>query len=222
MGELEERIAGNLARVRAAIASAAVRSGRRVEEVRLVAVTKGARVEEMRVLYALGVRHFGENRLESALEKIQALPDDIHWHMIAPIQRRKAREIVRQFQRADAVDRVAAAEALQKRCEELGKTLEVLVEVNVSAEPQKHGIAPEALSGLLDALGAFSALRVRGLMTMAPFDAPASVLRGVFGETRRLADVHGLAEVSMGMSGDFEIAIEEGATEVRVGSSLFQ
>jgi len=188
-----------------------------------VAVTKTVGVGEMRLLHELGVRHVGENRLEVARPKREDFnPADLCWHMIGNIQRRKARDIVAAFDRVDAVDRLSLAQTLQDRCEELDRTLRCLVEVNVSGEAAKHGFAPGELGDALARMGGLDRLVVEGLMTMAPWGAEETVVRGVFRRLRELAETHGLTTLSMGMTDDYEIAIEEGATEVRVGRALFE
>jgi len=203
--------------IRTRIRAASARAGRDAEAVRIIAVT----LAEVLALYELGVRDFGENRLESAREKIIAAPKDIRWHHIAPVQTRKAREIVTLFDVADAIDRVKAAEALQQRCEEQDKTLDVLLEVNVSGEISKHGFEPPQLAGALRDLSPLDRLQVTGLMTMAPLDAPEEVLRACFRTLNVLCADAGLPERSMGMTDDFEVAVEEGSTQVRIGRALF-
>lgn len=220
--ELERRLRANLAAVRGRIAAACDRAGRSAEAVTLVAVTKGVGLEECRILQGLGVAHMGENRIEAAGPKVAALGGAVCWHMIGNVQRRKAREVAQLFDRVDAVDRVELAEALQRRLEGTEKRLPVLLEVNVSGEATKHGFEPGQLAGALGAMAGFGHLEVDGLMTMAPFDAPEAAIRGYFARLKALAGEHGLRECSMGMTNDFEIAIEEGATQVRVGSALFE
>ena len=167
------------------------------------------------------MQDIGENRIESAQRKIEVLPQDICWHFIAPIQSRKARDVVALFAVAEAVDRVKVADMLQRRCEEQERIIEIMVEVNVTGEGSKHGFAPGELAESLKEIRAFDRLRLTGLMTMAPFDAPEPVIRDCFRGLNALADEHGLPERSMGMTDDFEIAIEEGATQVRIGRALF-
>ncbi|MCC6487672.1 MAG: YggS family pyridoxal phosphate-dependent enzyme [Candidatus Hydrogenedentes bacterium] len=222
MASVSDRIAANLQVIHSRMAAACRRAGRNPGAVTLVAVTKGQTTEEARALYALGVRDFGENRVADAEPKIAALPGDIRWHMIGSVQRRKAPEIVRLFQRVDSVDRLELAEALNKRGEEYGAPVHVLVEVNVSGEETKHGVEPAALGSFLKATSALKFLQLEGLMTMAPLVDDPECVRPVFQRLRELARVHALPAVSMGMSGDFEVAIEEGATEIRVGTALFQ
>lgn len=218
---MQDRIAHNLNGIRERIAAAAARAGRDPETVKIIAVTKTVGLAEVQALHSLGIRDFGENRLESAAPKIAAAPGDIRWHHIAPVQTRKAKDIVALFQVADAIDRVKAAEALQRRCEEQDRILEMLIEVNVTGEESKHGFTAGSLGDALGEMAAFDRLRVSGLMTMAPFDAPESVLRDCFRGLNRLCEAHGLPERSMGMTDDFEIAIEEGSTQVRIGRALF-
>lgn len=207
--------------VRQRIAAAAERAGRSVEEITLVAITKGRSVSDIRDLYGLGIRHFGENRIPEAETKIAAMPPDVVWHMVGNLQRRKAAAAVRLFQRVDAVDRVELAQVLSRRAHEMGKTLEVLVEVNVSGDAAKHGVAPDALTRTLEEISSMPNIRVDGLMTMAPFTDDERLLREVFRKLHNLSVSNQLPIVSMGMSSDFEIAIEEGATEVRIGTALF-
>ncbi|MCK5862386.1 MAG: YggS family pyridoxal phosphate-dependent enzyme [Candidatus Hydrogenedentes bacterium] len=218
---MQKKIAHNLFEIRNRIAEAAKRTHRDPESVTLIAVTKTVGIEEIRILYDLGIRHFGENRLESATPKIQYLPKDICWHFIAPVQSRKARDVVSLFQIADALDRIKIAPVLQRRCEEQDSTLEILVEINVSGEASKHGFTAEELPDVLRQVSSLDRLRLTGLMTMAPFGAPEDSIRDYFRKLNTLADSHTLAERSMGMTDDFEIAIEEGATQVRIGRALF-
>jgi hypothetical protein len=192
-----------------------------VEEITLVAVTKGRSVGDVRRLYDLGIRHFGENRIPEAELKIAELPPDVIWHMVGSLQRRKAAAAVQLFQRVDSVDRVELAQVLSGCAQDLGKTLDVLVEVNVSREASKHGVAPDALIHVLEEISTMPNIRVGGLMTMAPFTEDESLVREVFRNLYKLSVSNHLPTISMGMSSDFEIAIEEGATEVRIGTALF-
>jgi len=214
----------NLVEVRQRIDAASRRAGRDAGCIQLVAVTKSVGVEEVQALLDLGVADFGENRPERAREKIERFRHAASWHMIGTVQRRKCPEIVRFFDCVDAVDRIEAAEALHRRCEESGREapLPILIEVNVSGEVSKHGFAPGQLPEVLDALRGLSLLRVDGLMTMAPFSETPEDARPYFARLRALADANRLAAVSMGMSNDYEVAIEEGATQVRIGSALFK
>lgn len=216
-----QRLERNLADVRERIARAAERAGRIPGAVRLVAVTKTVTIEEVRTLYDLGIADFGENRIEPAAEKIRAFASPVRWHMIGSVQRRKVRDVVDLFGCVDTIDRVELAEAFEKRCAEVDKHLPVLLEVNVSGESAKHGLSPDSVEAALDRIREMPHLDVQGLMTMAPFVQDEAVLRSVFGNLRLLAERFGLRELSMGMTNDFEIAVEEGATQVRIGSALF-
>jgi pyridoxal phosphate enzyme (YggS family) len=224
MGEMRQRIKANVARARDRIARAAERAGRDPGRVTLVAVTKSVGLPEMQALIEAGITHLAENRLQNAEPKMAALAGNraIVWHMIGPVQRRKARDVAALFHRVDSVDRLEAAEALQRRCEELSLTLRVLLEVNISGEAQKHGFDPPQLDEALTRIRGFDRLLVEGLMTMAPFDVEEPILRRVFAGLRALGEAHGLPALSMGMSQDFEFAVEEGATEVRLGTILFE
>ena len=142
--------------------------------------------------------------------------------MVGNIQPRKAKDVVRLFDRVDAVDRIGLADELAARAGGRESALPVLLEVNVSGEPSKHGFVPAELPSVLERVSGLSALRVEGLMTMAPFYDNAERARPLFAALRSLAGTHGLSRISMGMSNDFEIAVEEGATEVRIGTALFE
>jgi len=221
VSEKSERIARNLDQVRRRIAAAAQRAGRLPEDVRLVAVTKTVGLDEARILCDLGVADLGENRPELARDKIEALERPVRWHMIGAAQRRKAKDVVELFDCLDAVDRIALAEALERRCQEFDKQLPVLIEVNVAGEEAKHGFTPENVESAIEAVRALEHLHIEGLMTMAPFVEDPEVLRPVFARLRGLGERLGLDELSMGMTNDFEIAVEEGATQVRIGTALY-
>jgi pyridoxal phosphate enzyme (YggS family) len=225
--DLATKIRANLIDVKDRIASAARRSGRPADTVRLVAVTKAVGLEEVRILHDLGQRDFGENRVLDAQPKIESFQSVIAeqdrpcWHMIGNLQRRKARLAVSLFDCVDSVDRLDLAQTLNRRCEEAGRRLSILVEVNVSSEASKHGLAPNELPSTLDALRNLEHLKVQGLMTMAPFEQDPEATRPVFAKLRELSEEFDLPELSMGMSNDFDVAVEEGATQVRIGTTLF-
>ncbi len=226
-------VAANVTRVRERIAAAARRSGRRDDEVTLVAVTKGVDPSRILAAGASGIVDFGENRVQEAVPKITALRTQglggARWHMVGHLQRNKVRHAVRAFDVVHSVDSIALATALAQHVVRTGTSaLQVLVQVNVAAEPQKSGISPEALPGLLRAVAGFSALQVIGLMTIAPqADDPQRVrpvfqrLRELRDDMRRLRVAPLLMHLSMGMTDDFEIAVEEGATFVRIGRAIF-
>ena len=201
---------------------ACARAGREASEVSLVAVTKTVDVAECAALLELGVTHLGENRVEQAEPKIASIGDQAHWHMIGSVQRRKAKRVAVMFDRVDSVGRLELAAALNDGAADRPGPLPVLVQVNTSGEASKHGFSQEDLPAALDASRALPNLRVEGLMTMAPFEAEPEETRPVFRALAELARAHGLSVLSMGMTNDFEVAIEEGATEVRIGTALFQ
>lgn len=201
------------------IEAACARAGRNPSEVRLVAVTKGHTVEEIgEHVLAYGTFPLGESRTQEALPKMGVLPAE--WHFIGPLQRNKAKSAV-QFSLIHSVDSVRLAETIARKALELGKTQAVLAEVNLSLEPQKHGFMEEELAEAVARMREMGGLELGGLMTIAPYTDEPETVRPVFARLSELADAFGLKERSMGMSGDFEVAAEEGATLVRVGTALF-
>lgn len=221
-------IAERLDTVRGRVARAAERAGRPADAVTLIAVSKTVPPPRVYAAYLAGVRDFGENRVEEALPKQTALPDDVVWHMIGHIQSRKARDVVGHFALTHSVDTLRLAETLQRRAEAADVQAPILLEVNVSGEASKDGFAPDALPAALTAIGGLSRLTVRGLMTIAPIADNPEDVRWVFRGLRELRDQAAAAfpslrldHLSMGMTDDFEVAIEEGATLVRVGRAIF-
>jgi len=211
----------NLEEVRRRISEAASRAGRAPDSIRLVAVVKTVGIEEIRTLLELGVTDVGENRVEGARLKVEAVGSKARWHMIGTVQRRKAGDIAALFDCVDSVDRIESAEAIDLKCAERGKVMPVLLEVNVSGEASKHGFTPAELPAALERIELLPCVRVEGLMTMAPLVDDPEEVRPVFAGLRKLAEPLGLSELSMGMSNDFDVAIEEGATQVRIGTALF-
>ena len=206
--------------------AAAQRTGRPAEAVRLVAVTKGVAPERIREAMALGVLDFGENRIQEALLKIAALGPGPRWHLVGHLQRNKVRRAVDAFALIHSVDSLPLAEEIARRAEAVGQPVPVLLQVSVAAEPQKHGFAPDAVPPAARHVAALPAIRLRGLMTIAPLAADPEEVRPVFRRLRELRDVlraewPELDELSMGMTDDFEVAIEEGATLIRVGRAIF-
>jgi hypothetical protein len=212
----------NVEQVYTRIRQAAHRGGRSPESVRLIAVTKTIGVPEIRELLACGPCELGENRVQVALPKIEAIGQaGIHWHLIGHLQSNKIKKAVSVFEWIHSIDSVDCAQEISKRALEIGKVIRGLIEVNVSRELSKQGVAPEALSALLTECRQLPGLSLEGLMTMAPVVADPELVRPVFRRLKALANEQGLTELSMGMSDDFEIAIEEGATMVRVGRVLW-
>lgn len=219
----------NLSSVRARIAAACALAGRDPAAVTLVAVSKTVPPERVRAAYDLGVRDFGENRVEEGVPKQSELPADIRWHMIGHVQSRKARDAAGRFCLVHSVDSLKLAQRLAREAAAAGRELPVLLEVNVAGEEAKYGYTPGApFFDEVTQILALPALRVRGLMTMAPIVADPEQARPVFAGLRALrdelagrfpyADWH---DLSMGMTDDFEVAVEEGATIVRVGRAIF-
>ncbi|MCC5900763.1 MAG: YggS family pyridoxal phosphate-dependent enzyme [Halomonas sp.] len=221
----------NLAAVQARIDTACRRSNRDPAAVRLLPVSKTKPETSLRLAYAAGCRVLGENKVQEAFRKWEAMQDldDLHWSVIGHLQTNKAKLVARFASEFQALDSLRLAEALDRRLQIEGRSLDVFVQVNTSGEPSKYGLAPEDVPAFVQALPAFTALRVRGLMTLALFSSEAERVRQCFMLLRTLRNQlrHsapasiGLDELSMGMSGDFEIAIEEGATVVRVGQAIF-
>lgn len=221
----------NLAAVQARIAAACQRVGRDPASVRLLPVSKTKPEATLRLAYAAGCRLLGENKVQEAHRKWEAMQDltDLRWSVIGHLQTNKAKLVARFAAEFQALDSLRVAEALDRHLQSEGRSLDVFVQVNTSGEASKYGLAPAAVPSFIEKLPAFSSLRVRGLMTLALFSSEAERVRRCFVLLRELrdqlrqsapADI-GLDELSMGMSGDFEIAIEEGATVVRVGQALF-
>jgi hypothetical protein len=220
-------IAMNLEQVRSRIAAACGRAGRDPASVRLIAVSKTFGADAIRSAIEAGVRDFGENRVQELREKIGDVGRDARWHMIGHLQSNKAKDAVHLFDVVQSVDRMSLAERLDKEAGEAGRKLEVLVQVNIGAEPQKSGVEIAGAPGLVREVGQLPNLSLRGLMTIPPIDGDART-RGYFRALRELRDSiaagiapHALPELSMGMTEDFEVAIEEGATMVRVGRAIF-
>tara|TARA_Y100000588_G_scaffold201769_1_gene215353 strand:- start:679 stop:1374 length:696 start_codon:yes stop_codon:yes gene_type:complete len=220
-------IASNVEAVRGRIGAACERVGRNSAEVQLVAVGKKFTADIIRDAAEAGLTVFGENRVQEARVKIPECPGHLRWHFIGNLQTNKCREAVDLFEMLHAVDSARLAAELNKRCEQAAKVMPVLLEVNVSGEGSKHGLAPAEAAALVDAFADWPQLELHGLMTMAPYTREPESTRPFF---KRLAKVRTtcedrlgapLPELSMGMSGDFEVAIEEGATLVRLGTVLF-
>ncbi|MDR1520645.1 MAG: YggS family pyridoxal phosphate-dependent enzyme [Planctomycetota bacterium] len=222
-------IAANLARVRERIALACRRSGRDPSGITLVAVTKTVASAEVAEIYRLGLRDFGENRVREGLARKSALAAaDARWHMIGHLQRNKAAEVLAGgFASVHSVESAKLLDILDREARRLGTRPGVFLEVNVSGEASKYGVAPAEVGGLVRLAAAKPGLELLGLMTMAPLSANPEAARPVFrglAEIRRNIEAETgirLPHLSMGMSGDFETAVEEGATLLRVGSALF-
>ena len=224
------RIAENLAAVQAKVEAACARAGRDSGEVRLLPVSKTQPPEVIEEAYAAGVRLFGENRVQEAVAKAEVLRayPDLGWAMIGHLQSNKAKDVVGFAQEFHALDSLKVAAALNRRLHDTTRDLDVFIQVNSSGEPQKYGLPPADVEHFARELARYGALRVRGLMTLAIFSDDQDAVAACFERMRTLrrelreAEVPGrFDELSMGMSGDFELAIAYGATTVRVGEAIF-
>jgi pyridoxal phosphate enzyme (YggS family) len=207
--------------------SSAIKAGRKIEEITLVAVTKNHPVEEMQLIYNEGCRDFGENRMQEALSKIDALSADIAWHFIGTLQKNKVAKAINQFHLIHSVDHFELAQKISTTSQKLGTTTRILLQVNTSGEASKQGLSEEEWRAVWETLMEQPGLQIEGLMTMAPLTEDSRLIHSTFARLRTFRDALqkeysiALPSLSMGMSHDFEIAIEEGATILRVGSALF-
>ncbi|MBE7012683.1 MAG: YggS family pyridoxal phosphate-dependent enzyme [Ruminococcaceae bacterium] len=223
------RIKENLDSVLKRIEDACERSGRKAEDITLLAVTKTVTAEPMRELAGLGVTSFGENRVQSLLEKYGDFPD-ISWHLIGHLQTNKVKSIIGKVDLIHSVESVRLAEEIGKQSVKAGVVTDILIEVNVSGEESKFGICMDEIDEMLDKCSRIDGIFVKGLMTMAPLDAQDTEIREIFSSLyKKYIDIStkkydniSMEYLSMGMSNDFEIAIEEGANIVRVGRGLFR
>jgi len=220
-------LAENLEQIKTRIAAACQRAGRDPSSVTLMAVTKTHPPETVQAAADLGIVFAGENKVQEAKAKIPLCPGKLRWHFIGHLQSNKARDAVELFEMIQCVDSLALAQEINKRCEQAGKRMPILLEVNLAGEASKFGYAPERLLAELKDLNALPRLEIHGLMTVPPWKPVAEQVRPFFREARELKERceerlgAPLPQLSMGMSGDFEVAIEEGATIVRIGTALF-
>ena len=220
-------IAENLERVREQIAQAATKSGRTVDDVDLVAISKTHEAEKVREAIEAGQKLFGESKVQEARAKIPELPSNLRWHFVGHLQKNKIRHALPLFELIQSVDSLALAEDINRIAEEEGLHPRVLLEVNVAGEGSKFGLAPEKLREQMESLLAFSRLSILGLMCIPPIAEEAEASRKYFIALRELRDrlqteFHvDLAQLSMGMTQDYPVAVEEGATLVRVGTAIF-
>ena len=205
------------------------RAGRKREEVTLIAVSKTKPVETLQEAYDLGVRIFGENKVQELTVKYEALPKDIHWHMIGHLQTNKVKYIIDKAELIHSVDSLKLAETIEKEAAKHDLIADILVEVNVAEEESKFGMKMEEVIPFVEKVSAFPHVRVRGLMTIAPFVEDPEENRSIFADLHKLYidikkknhDNDTVSVLSMGMTNDYEVAIEEGATMVRVGTGIF-
>lgn len=219
----------NLKKVEEKIQQACERSGRSRSEVTLIAVSKTKPIEMMQEAMETGVNIFGENKVQEIVKKEVELPKDVEWHLIGHLQRNKVRQIAGKVKRIHSVDSLRLAEQIQKEYEKIGEIADILLEVNVAREESKYGLMPEETEAVIREIANFPNIKVHGLMTIAPFVEDPEKNRIHFQNLRKLlVDINAknidnisMNELSMGMTGDYEVAIEEGATYIRVGTGIF-
>lgn len=226
---MKETILANLEQVHANIRSACDRSGRNAKEVTLIAVSKTKPLQALQAAYDCGERHFGENKVQEILQKAPMLPDDLHFHMIGHLQRNKVRQVLPYVTMIHSVDSLRLASEIQKEAERIDKVIDILLEVNVAKEESKFGFAADEVLDAISQICRFPNIKVCGLMTIAPFVENSEQNRPVFQKLFQLyvdikhknIDNTNMSVLSMGMTGDYQVAIEEGATMIRVGTGIF-
>jgi pyridoxal phosphate enzyme (YggS family) len=220
-------LAANLNALQTRINAACARAGRNPASITLLPVSKGRPPEVVRAVAGLGPGLFGENKVQEARAKIPLCPGRLRWHMIGHLQTNKCRDAVHFFEMIQSVDSLALAEEIDKRCDQTAKTMPILLEANIAGEASKFGYQPDVLLNELEQINALKRLEIQGLMTIAPWTPEPEKARPIFRRLRELKtrceQILGapLPHLSMGMSGDFEVALEEGATIVRIGTALF-
>jgi len=224
-----EKLRDQLEQMQTRISDAAVRSGRAPEDIQLVAVTKTQSVETLENAYAAGVRTVGENRVQELTAKWPSFEDRFEWHIIGHLQTNKVKYIIDKVALIHSVDSLKLAQEISRQAAKIGKVMPVLIQVNPAEEETKFGLSTDEVETLVREVAVLPGIKIQGLMTIAPFVEDEGLLRKVFSDMRRLFDhlkdaaIPGveMKHLSMGMTHDFEIAIEEGATMVRIGSGIF-
>ncbi len=220
-----ELLAENYRKVKTELESAARKAGRSPDEIKLIAVTKSASLEDIKQAAGLGITEFGANRVQEEADKVKSL-GDVNWHFIGHLQRNKVKYVMPVYSTVQSLDRLSLARELQRCAEKFEREITVLVQVNISGEESKFGLRPEEVGPFLDQAAAFDRLKIKGLMAMAPFVDDPEEARCYFRRLRELRDECAapgleLPELSMGMTNDYTVAVEEGATMVRIGGALF-
>ena len=225
-----ENIRENIESIRKRIADAAVRAGRDADDIKLIAVTKTVDVDKVEEAIAVDALDAGENKPQELARKYEVLGDKIRWHQIGSLQTNKVKYIIDKVCMIHSLDREGLAEEIDKRASKIGRVIDCLVQVNISGEESKHGMSREEVEPFVRLIAEkYPNIKIKGLMTMAPFDAEKDEIRKVFRDLKELSDEINnmnignveMRELSMGMTNDFEIAVEEGATMVRVGTAIF-
>ncbi len=220
-------IAENLARIKRDIGLAAGKAGQDPDGITIVAVSKSVTLADVKEAYNLGLREFGENQLQAARQKIPMLPRDIRWHFIGHLQSNKVKEVISNFAQIQSLDRLSLAEKISRAALEAGATCPCLIQVNIAAEKSKFGLRPEEVKDFLAAVVALKGIKIKGFMAMAPLSRNPEETRPYFKAMKRIYEDNknfpgtDIAFLSMGMSNDFLVAVEEGANMVRIGSKLF-
>ena len=225
MGEIQQ----NINQIQKRIEAAAQRSGRKKEDILLLAVSKTIDVERIKEAVACGLKELGENKVQEILEKYEPMGEEVKWHLIGHLQTNKVKYIIDKVKLIHSVESLKLAEEISKRAKKANKVMDILIEVNMAAEESKFGVAPEDTLSLIQKIAVLDNICIRGLMTVAPFVENSEENRECFRRMKQLSvDINAekidnvyMDILSMGMSNDFEIAIEEGATIVRVGTSIF-
>lgn len=225
-----ENIRENIESIRKRIADAAKRAGRDADDIKLIAVTKTVDIDKVEEAIAAGTLDAGENKPQELARKYEVLGDKIRWHQIGSLQTNKVKYIIDKVCMIHSLDREGLAEEIDKRANKIGRVIDCLVQVNISGEESKHGMSREEVEPFVRLVAEkYPNIKIKGLMTMAPFDAERDEIRKVFRDLKELSDEINnmnignveMNELSMGMTNDFEIAVEEGATMVRVGTAIF-
>lgn len=225
-----ENIRENIESIRKRIADAAKRAGRDANDIKLIAVTKTVDVDKVEEAIAAGALDAGENKPQELARKYEVLGDKIRWHQIGSLQTNKVKYIIDKVCMIHSLDREGLAEEIDKRANKIGRVIDCLVQVNISGEESKHGMSREEVEPFVRLVAEkYPNIKIKGLMTMAPFDAERDEIKKVFRDLKELSDEINnmnignveMKELSMGMTNDFEIAVEEGATMVRVGTAIF-
>ena len=219
----------NLYEVEKNIQDACLRAGRKREEVTLVAVSKTKPVSMLEEIYNENIRHFGENKVQELCEKFETMPKDINWHMIGHLQRNKVKAVIDKATLIHSVDSIRLAETIEQEAAKKDIIVDILIEVNVAEEDSKFGLKVDEVLSMIEAISTFPHVRIKGLMTIAPFVDDPEENRPVFAQLRKLSvdiankniDNVSVEILSMGMTNDYQVAIEEGATIVRVGTAIF-
>lgn len=222
-------IKNNLDDISSRIKAAAEKSGRRAEDIKLIAVTKTVEVERIKQVYDYGILNMGENRVQELMDKYDKLPLDCKWHLIGHLQTNKVKYIIDKVEMIHSVDSIELAKEINSKAAKCGKKMDILLQVNVSGEESKFGVRPEEVYDKIDIISQMTSIALRGLMTIAPYAQNPQDIRPVFRnlyniyidiKNKRIDNVN-MDYLSMGMSNDFEVAIEEGANIVRIGTDIF-